>query len=73
MVALTVLALGLLVAPGAGVGQMPGTVPHVGVIYRSGHHRVVVDGLRQGLRELGLEEGKQLVLDMREIGEDPAE
>jgi putative ABC transport system substrate-binding protein len=32
---------------------------------------VVVDGLRQGLRELGLEEGKHLVLDIREIDGDP--
>jgi ABC-type uncharacterized transport system substrate-binding protein len=31
---------------------------------------VVVDGLRQGLRELGLEEGKHVVLDIREIKDD---
>jgi len=39
----------------------------VGIIYLSGHHQVVVDGLRQGLREQGLEEGKHVVLDSREI------
>jgi putative ABC transport system substrate-binding protein len=41
----------------------------VGIIYLSGHHRVIVDGLRQGLRELGLEEGKHVILDIREIGD----
>ncbi len=39
----------------------------MGIIHFSGHHHVVVDGLRQGLRELGLEEGKHIVLDIREI------
>jgi len=43
----------------------------VGIIHFSGHHHVVVDGLRQGLRELGLEEGKHIVLDIREIKGDP--
>ena len=40
---------------------------HLGIIYLSGHHQVVVDGLRQGLRDLGLEERKHFVLDIREI------
>jgi putative ABC transport system substrate-binding protein len=39
----------------------------VGAIYLSGHHQVIVDGLRQGLRDLGLEEGKHYVLDVREV------
>ena len=38
--------------------QAPGKIPHVGAIYLSGHHRVIVDGLRQGLHDLGLDEGK---------------
>jgi hypothetical protein len=42
----------------------------VGIIHFSGHHQVVVDGLRAGLRELGLEEGKHLVLDIRETPPD---
>lgn len=65
------LALGLLAAPYGVRGQTPGNVHRVGIIHVSGHHDVVVDGLRQGLRELGLEEGKQLVLDIREIEGDP--
>ena len=67
LVGLVVLALGPLAAPYAAEGQTPGTAPRVGIIHLSGHHQVVVDGLRQGLRELGLEEGKHLVLDIREI------
>src|SRR5262249_36015275 len=47
-------------------GQTSGNVPRVGIIHFSGEHRLVVDGLRQGLRGLGLEEGKHLVLDIRE-------
>ena len=65
------LALGLVAAPYGARGQTPGNVHRVGIIYVSGPHHVVVDGLRQGLRELGLEEGKHLVLDVREIEGDP--
>jgi putative ABC transport system substrate-binding protein len=60
-------AVGLLTAPYGARGQTPGNVHRVGIIHVSGHHHVVVDGLRQGLRQLGLEEGKHLVLDIREI------
>jgi len=67
LVGLVVLALGPLIAPYAGAGgQTPGNVHRVGIIHLSGHHHVVVDGLRQGLRELGLEEGKHIVLDIRD-------
>jgi putative ABC transport system substrate-binding protein len=46
--------------------------PHrVGVVYFSGHHQVVVDGLRAGLQDLGLDEGKHIVLDIRETPNDP--
>src|SRR5262245_33109643 len=59
--------IGLLGAPLAVRGQTTGNVPRVGIIHFSGgEYRVWVDGLRQGLRELGLEEGKHLVLDIRE-------
>jgi hypothetical protein len=51
------LGLGLLATPDGARGQTRGSVHRVGVIHISGHHHVVVDGLRQGLRELGLEEG----------------
>jgi len=65
-----IVALAVLVTPSRGPAQTAATVHRVGVIHVSGHHRVVVDGLRQGLRDLGLEEGKQYVLDIRTINED---
>ena len=66
LVGLVVLALGPLIAPYVAGGQTSGRVPRVGVIHVSGPYHAVVDGLRQGLRELGLEEGKHFVLDIRE-------
>ena len=61
-----VLSGSILAAPFWAEGQTSGNVPHVGIIYISGHHHVVADGLRQGLRDLGLEEGKHFLLDIRE-------
>jgi putative ABC transport system substrate-binding protein len=65
-----VLTLALLAAPLAVGGQTAGNVPRLGIIHYSGEMHVWVDGLRQGLRELGLEEGKHLVLDIRETNYD---
>ena len=59
------LMLSLFAAPGAASGQMPGNVRRVEVIHLGGPYEAVVDGLRQGLQELGLEEGKHIVLDIR--------
>jgi len=73
LVVVTALAASALGAAGGAAGQTTDSVPRVGVIHRSGHHRAVAEGLRQGLRELGLEEGKHLVLDVREVGEDPTD
>jgi len=56
-----------LVAPFVAEAQTPRTVSRLGIIYIGGQHQVVVDGLRLGLREQGLEEGKNVVLDVREI------
>jgi ABC-type uncharacterized transport system substrate-binding protein len=61
-----VLVLGLLLAPYGAGGQSPGTVRRVGVISQGGVYAVMIDGLRQGLRELGLEEDKHVVLDIRD-------
>jgi hypothetical protein len=38
----------------------------VGVLLLGGPHSSTIDGLRDGLRELGLEEGKQFVLHVRD-------
>ena len=63
------LALGASLVADA---QPTGKTPRVGVIHYAGHHHVVVDGLRVGLRELGLEERKHVVLDIREVTSDQA-
>jgi ABC-type uncharacterized transport system substrate-binding protein len=39
----------------------------VGVIHEGGVFNATVAGLRSGLRELGLEEGKHLVLEIRDV------
>lgn len=55
---------------------LPGVVPaaqpeRVGVIYLGEVFVTVVDGLRAGLKELGLQEGKQVVLDVQDLKGDP--
>ena len=41
-------------------------VARIGVLLQGGTAYEAVDGLRQGLKELGYEEGKQIVLDIRD-------
>jgi putative ABC transport system substrate-binding protein len=54
----------LSIAPFAGAQQAK---PHrIGVLLQGGAGYEAIDGLRQGLRELGYEEGKQIVLDIRD-------
>ena len=60
-----VLAIGLLAMP-LGVGAQPGRIYSVGVVHQGGAYRQSVDGLLDGLRDLGFEEGKQFVLDVRD-------
>jgi putative ABC transport system substrate-binding protein len=45
--------------------------PRIGVLLQGGPWYDAVDGLRRGLKELGLEEGKQFVLDIRDAKGDP--
>jgi len=69
--AVALFSLALLAAPVAVKAQSPGSTHRVGIIHHSDVYHVVVDGLRQGLRELGLEEGKHFVLDIRDTQGDP--
>jgi putative ABC transport system substrate-binding protein len=48
-----------------------GKVYRVGVIHEGGPYNAVVDGLKDGLRELGFAEGKQYVLEIRDLKGDP--
>ena len=59
------VALGLLAVPLAAEGQQA-RVYRVGVVLQGGPYFGAVDGLRKGLAELGLEEGKQFILHVRE-------
>ena len=43
----------------------------MGVIHQGGPYKAVVDGLRDGLRQLGYEEGKQILLEIRDTKSDP--
>jgi putative tryptophan/tyrosine transport system substrate-binding protein len=45
-------------------------IDRVGVIHQGGPYRAVVDGLRDGLRQLGYEEGKQILLEIRDTKSD---
>ena len=67
---LIALVLGVLIATHPVEGQTPASVPRVGVIHLGREFRPWEDGLRQGLRDLGLEEGKHLVLEIRETNGD---
>jgi ABC-type uncharacterized transport system substrate-binding protein len=45
-------------------------VYRVGVIHQGGPYKAVVDGLRDGLRQLGYEDGKQILLEIRDTKAD---
>src|SRR5207237_9306351 len=60
-----ILILALFALPLA-VEAQQARVYRVGVVLLGGPHSSTIDGLRDGLRELGLEEGKQFVLHVRD-------
>jgi putative ABC transport system substrate-binding protein len=59
------LILALFAAPLAAPAQQA-RVYRVGVVLQGGPYSAAIDGLRNGLKELGLEEGKQFVLHVRD-------
>lgn len=59
-----IVILALLSLPQA-VEPQQSRVSRVGVVLQGGPYLSAIDGLRDGLREFGLEEGKQFVLDVR--------
>ena len=59
----------LLVVPLA-VEAQPARIYRVGVVHQGGAYSQTVNGLREGLRELGLEDGKQVALDVRDTRAD---
>jgi putative ABC transport system substrate-binding protein len=61
----------LLFALGVPAEAGQAKVYRVGVIHQGGPYRAVVDGLRDGLRQLGYEDGKQILLEIRDTKSDP--
>ncbi len=59
------LALTILSAP-RGAESQP-QVPRIGVVLLGGVYYGMVDGLRAGLKESGLEEGKHFILEIRDL------
>src|ERR1700694_1621143 len=59
------LTSGLLATPFA-IQAQPGRFSRLGAVLQGGPYLGAVDGLRKGLAELGLEEGKQLILHVRD-------
>jgi putative ABC transport system substrate-binding protein len=65
-----VAAGAFLAAPLAAQAQPP-RVYRVGVVLLGGPYSAAINGLRDGLKELGLEEGRQLILHVRDVRSDP--
>ena len=59
-------SLALLAAPLAAETQ-PARVYRVGVVHQGGAYSKAVVGLREALKELGFEEGKQVILDVHDV------
>jgi len=60
-----VLALGVLAAPLAIEGQQAAKVPRIGILRSGSPPDPFVEALRQGLRELGYAEGRNITLEYR--------
>ncbi len=67
-VGLTLCTLLLAFCPFADAQQSK--VYHVGIIHQGGPYMAVVDGLQDGLRELGYETGKHIRLEIRDTKSD---
>jgi putative tryptophan/tyrosine transport system substrate-binding protein len=61
----------MLFAFGVPAEAQQAKVYRVGVIHQGGPYGAVVDGLRDGLRQLGYEDGKQILLEIRDTKSDP--
>jgi ABC-type uncharacterized transport system substrate-binding protein len=64
------VGVALLAAPLFADAQ-PARIPRVGVVYYAGLYEPVIDGLRVGLKEKGLEEGRDFALEIRDAKGEP--
>ena len=60
----------VLLSPVSGAAAQPEKIPRIGVIHLGGVLGTVADGLRAGLKELGIEDGKQVVLQVQDLKDD---
>ena len=63
---ITVVGGSVLAAPFMGEAE-PARLYRVGIVLQGGDYLAAVGGLRDGFRELGFEEGQQLVLHVRDV------
>ena len=63
---ITLLGSAAMAWPRAVVAQQPEPLRRVGVVIQGGSYHAGVDGLREGLKAAGLEEGQQLALLVRD-------
>ncbi len=63
---ITLFGSAILLRPLRVRAQQPETLPRVGVIIQGGAHQTGLAGLRKGLRELGVDEGRHVSLIVRE-------
>jgi hypothetical protein len=50
--------------------QRPGEIPRVGILFMGGRDQPHLEAFKQGLRELGYSEGKNIILEYRYAGAD---
>ncbi|MGH7853111.1 MAG: ABC transporter substrate-binding protein, partial [Candidatus Binatia bacterium] len=62
-----VLIAVLFLASAEGATAQQAKIRRIGVLHPGGSQYETLDGLRQGLQELGLSEGKQIHLDIRDV------
>jgi hypothetical protein len=67
-----IVALGLLTAPLAAEAQRPGNVPRIGFLQPGPSHPTRPEAFRQGLRDLGYIEGKNVIVEFR-VAREPNE
>ena len=58
---------GLLAAPPAAWAQPAGKRHRVGIVLVGGPYYAMIDGLREGLKDLGWQEGSQYILHLRDV------
>jgi putative tryptophan/tyrosine transport system substrate-binding protein len=68
---LVVFAATLIVSFGHLAQAQQSKVYRVGVVHEGGPYNAMVEGLKDGLREFGFAEGKQYILEIRDVKGDP--